>query len=41
MSEATKPRINWRGLGLKTVAAVGGGVGLAAIGLAYSRIGGT
>jgi hypothetical protein len=36
-----RKRILWKGLALKVVAAVGGGVGLAVIGLAYSRIGGT
>jgi hypothetical protein len=41
MSDANKPRVNWKGLAIKALAAVGGGVGLSVIGLAYSRIGGT
>ncbi len=41
MSGKTEAKLSWRGLGLRLFAAVGGGLGLVAVGLGYSRIGGT
>lgn len=41
MPDTTRAKLNWRGLGLRLLAGAGGGLGLVALGLSYSRIGGT